>query len=339
MTKANGFRAAVVGCGAIAPNHVAGILAAGQTLAAVCDIDKGHAERLLARFGLAVPVYTDLAALLDRERLDVLHICTPHHLHASMCCAALSRGANVLCEKPLGISQADLDAVLAAERNSPAMLGVCLQNRYEPNILRLREEARRGGVAAAFGTVAWKRDAAYYASGAWRGRWATEGGGVMINQALHTLDLLQWICGMPESVTAHTANDHLQGRIEVEDTATGWFRLPDGGCFNLFATTACAGDFPAQLHLLTRDGHRCFADNTSLTRDGEPLPGERSATAGKTVWGTGHKRLIADFYRCLAGGEAFLIDGREGAKVIRLILAMYASAKENCTKTLTEETI
>lgn len=169
MTGAKSFRAAVVGCGAIAPNHVTGILAAGQTLAAVCDPDRSHAERLLARFGLSVPIYTDLEELLDREHPDVLHICTPHYLHAPMCCAALSRGVNVLCEKPLGISEADLRAIEAAEAESTAMLGVCLQNRYEPNFLRLKAIAREEGVAAAFGVVAWRRDADYYASGAWRG--------------------------------------------------------------------------------------------------------------------------------------------------------------------------
>lgn len=337
MSGQKGFRAAVVGCGAIASNHVAGILAAGQTLAAVCDLDRSHAERLLARFGLTVPVYEDLGELLDREHPEVLHVCTPHHLHAPMCCAALARGVNVLCEKPLGISARDLAAIAAAAEASPAMLGGCLQNRYEPNFLRLHEAVLESGAAAAFGAVAWKRDADYYASGAWRGRWETEGGGVMINQALHTLDLLQWLCGMPESVTAHTANDHLAGQIEVEDTATGYFRLPDGRCFNLFATTACGKDFPAQVHLITRDGHRYFADNQSLTMDGEPLPGEVSATAGKTVWGSGHKRLIADFYRCLATGERFPIDAQEGAKVVRLILGMYASARQNETIRLTED--
>ena len=219
------------------------------------------------------------------------------------------------------------------------MLGVCLQNRYEPNFLRLKATSGEEGVAAAFGVVAWRRDADYYASGAWRGKWATEGGGVMINQALHTLDLLQWLCGMPQTVTAHLSDDHLQGVIEVEDTATAHFRLPDGRAFQLFATTACTSDFPAQLQLITCAGHRYFADNTSLCRDGEPLPGEKSATLGKTVWGSGHCRLIADFYRHLSEGTHFPIDAHEGAKVIRLILAMYVSAKENCTMKPTEDTL
>ena len=331
------FRAAVVGCGAIAPNHVRGILDAGQTLAAVCDTNAERAGKLCAKFGLSVPVYTDLEALLDRERPDVLHVCTPHYLHAPMCCAALRRGVNVLCEKPLGISEADLCAIETAEAESTATLGVCLQNRYEPNFLRLRAIAEEEGIASAFGVVAWRRDADYYASGAWRGKWATEGGGVMINQALHTLDLLQWLCGMPKSVIAHVSDDHLRGVIEVEDTASALFRLPDGKAFQLFATTACAADFPAQLQVMTCAGHRYFADNVSLCRDGEPLPGEKSATLGKTVWGSGHCRLIADYYRHLSEGTRFPIDAHEGARVVRLILGMYESAKQGTEIPVTEE--
>ncbi len=325
------FRVALVGCGTIAPNHVKGILSAGQTLVAVCDIDRSHAENLLQKFSLDLPIYTDYERMLNLEKPDAVHICTPHYLHAPMIVSALKKNINVLCEKPLGISIADLESIKKAEMGSTAMLGVCLQNRYEPNFAKLREIAKSDGVKSAYGAVVWKRDADYYASGAWRGKYATEGGGVMINQALHTLDLLQFCCGMPASVTAHISNDHLQGVIEVEDTATALFRLPDGNCFNLFATTSASGDFPAQLHLITKSGHRYFADNESLTCDGEVMAGEKSATSGKRVWGNGHAKLIADFYRHIANGEKFPIDATEGAKVIELILAMYESGKTNQT--------
>ena len=106
------YRAAVVGCGAIAPNHVQGILGAGQTVCALCDTEPGHARRLAEHFGLSVPVYTELEELLERERPDVLHLCTPHYLHAPMCCAALAHGANVLCEMPITFSQAALGATI-----------------------------------------------------------------------------------------------------------------------------------------------------------------------------------------------------------------------------------
>ena len=321
------MRVAVIGCGAIAGTHVAALQAAGQRICALCDIDREKAVALAAKFGLDVPVYTGFEELLARERPDAVHICTPHVLHAPMCCAALERNIHVLCEKPLCISLGQLSGILCAAHGSRATLGVCLQNRYEPNMLRLRETAAAAGVAGGMGIVAWKRDADYYRSGAWRGRRDTEGGGVMINQALHTLDLLQWICGMPVSVTAHLANDHLPGVIEVEDTATALFELPGGARFCFYATTAAGTDFPAQVQLSTADHRTLYADCSLLTEQGRLVAARRLSdpAVGKREWGTGHRELVTDFYRCLDAHRPFPIDAEEGGKVDRLILGMYAS--------------
>lgn len=320
------MKAAIIGCGAIAATHLNAILSAGQTVCALCDIVPERAKALAARFGLSVPVYTDDAELMDRERPDAVHICTPHHLHAEMSVRALWKNIHVLCEKPVCISMEQLEAVTRAAHESKAALGVCLQNRYEPNLLRLRELARAEGIRAALGLVCWKRDEAYYRSGDWRGKQETEGGGVMINQALHTLDLLQWICGMPTYVTAHLSNDHLPGVIKVEDTACALFEAPDGLPLNFFATTAAGADFPAQVQLVTAQNRILYADSRLLVEHGEVMPQAQSTPApGKAVWGGGHRALIADFYRCAERGEEFPITVQEGGKVIRLILAMYAS--------------
>ena len=221
------FRVAVVGCGAICGNHINGILSAGQNVCALCDIDESHALSVAEKFSLDPKIYTDYIGMLDTEHPDSVHICTPHYLHAQMCIEALKRNINVLCEKPLCISKQELESIIKAANESSAQLGVCLQNRYEPAILKLRELAGDDPVGA-LGIVSWKRDEKYYASGDWRGKWATEGGGVMINQAIHTLDLLQWICGMPAYVTAHLSNDSLQGIIEVEDTASALLECENG---------------------------------------------------------------------------------------------------------------
>ncbi len=319
------FRIAVVGCGTIHKNHINGILLSGNTVCALCDIDEEKARASAAELDGA-RVYTDYEKMLDEEKPDAVHICTPHYLHAKMCIAALARNINVLCEKPLCINRTELARIEEAAKNSTATLGVCLQNRYEPNIVKLKELCD-ANISGAVGIVAWKRDAAYYASGEWRGKWLTEGGGVMINQALHTLDLLQWTVGMPESVTAHIFNDHLKNEIEVEDTATAIFKTADGRIFNLFATTACGVDFPAQLHVRLADKTRLYADNRTILKNGEPVFVEDTGknAIGKAVWGRGHALLIADFYRCVRKGVPFPIDAAEGGKVIRLILSMYES--------------
>lgn len=324
------FRVAVIGCGAISGNHIAGILGAGQTICALCDILPEAAQKRAEQYGLNVPIYTDFRELLDKEKPDSIHICTPHYLHAEMIVEALGRNINVLSEKPLAISMDQLHAVLAAEKASRAQLGVCQQNRYEANMLALREIAKEHGVAAGAGMVMWKRDEAYYRSGAWRGTILQEGGGVMINQALHTLDILQWVCGMPDHVTSHIANDYHKGCIEVEDTAEATFELPSGITTHFYATNNATKDFPVQIQLITKDGKPVFATNQAILFDNALVPVAREETAdhplvGKSVWGRGHGVLIADFYRCVGEGIPFPINGEEGAKVIRLILSMYAS--------------
>ena len=325
------FRVAVIGCGAISVNHVNGILHAGNTVCALCDVLPEHAQSIAERFELGdVPIYTDYVEMLDREKPDSVHICTPHYLHAPMCVEALQRNVNVLCEKPLSINMDQLHSVLEAERASGARLGVCQQNRFEKNMLWLIDFIKEHGVKSGVGLVSWKRDEKYYNSAEWRGTILEEGGGVMINQALHTLDLLQHMCGMPTHVTAHISNDYHKDYIEVEDTAVAHFELADGTRYHFYATTAATANLPVQFQFVTKDNKRVFATNDIVTVDDELVTVADKASladhmVGKTVWGTGHAVLIEDYYRAIEEGRPFRIPGTEGAKVIQLILSMYHS--------------
>lgn len=319
-------RIALIGCGAICGNHIRAILNAGASIVALCDILPKKAQTAAQTFGLdGVAFYTDYIEMLDREHPDAVHICTPHVLHAEMSIAALKRNVHVLCEKPLAITEEQLQAVISAAKTSVAQIGVCHQNRYEPNMKRLYELAQ-SGVRGGFGNVVWKRDTAYYNSAEWRGTWTEEGGGVMINQALHTLDIMQWVCGMPYQVTAHVATDYLSEVMETEDTAMARFVCPNGVVFHFFATVAAETDLPVLLRLRLANGDTVEAGNELLVCNGKPAPvPERGNAVGKREWGTGHCELIADFYRHVERGEHFPIDAEEGAKVVRLILAMYRS--------------
>lgn len=320
------FRIALIGCGAIAPNHIRAVLECKQELCALCDVDRDKAERLKLNFDLGdIPVYESYTELLDSEKPDSVHICTPHYLHAEMICEALKRNVNVLCEKPLCIDPDQMEEIKAAVDSSSATLGVCHQNRYEDNMLMLRDLAK-DGIIGAVGSMMWKRDAAYYASAEWRGKKATEGGGVLINQALHTLDLLLWICGMPKCVTAHTFCDSLSDIIEVEDTVTARFELADGTHWNFFASNACGADFDPRFDVKLSDGRKINASNKLITIDNEVLNQKAKETySGKAVWGSGHTKLIDDFYRSLKDGKKFSIGFDEASKVIRLIFATYRS--------------
>ena len=153
---------------------------------------------------------------------------------------------------------------------------------------------------------------------------AVLGGGAAINQALHTVDLLQYLGGMPKYVTAHFANDHLPS-VEVEDTIAARLETEDGRIFSFFATTGCGFSFPAMVQLRTKTGKTAVATSKILTVNGENLPQAEAEALGKSVWGMGHKALIADFYRHVEAGKKFPIGGTEGAKSVRMILKMYES--------------
>lgn len=311
------MRAAVVGLGVIGRVHCEVLGELGVELAAVCDID----PRALEAYDC--PHYDDLSLMLEKERIDVLHVCTPHHLHADMVVEALGRGINVLCEKPLCIKRADIARILRAESASDAMLGVCLQNRYNPSSGFAKKYLEGRQIKYASGSLLWHRDAAYYASGEWRGKRLTEGGGVLINQAIHTLDLLMWLCGDPKTVTGRTCALALGDVIEVEDTAFAAF---DGDVpFGLFATNTAAVDMPTEIRIAA-EGEEIviYPDKVTINGKAEDIS-SFGKVRGKRVYGSGHERLIADLYSCISSGTHFPVDGAEGARSVRAVLAVYES--------------
>lgn len=316
----------ITGAGVIGRVHLKAMLELGILPAAICDIDEGKASAMLRELHLDLPVYTDYSAMLDELQPDSVHICTPHYLHADMIVEALSRGVNVLCEKPLCIKREDIPRVLAAEKASSAMLGVCHQNRYNPANLFARDYLAGKTVRGGHGTVAWHRDAKYYQSADWRGKWESEGGGVMINQALHTLDLMQWMLGYPETVAASISTLALGDVIEVEDTAVATFagKAP----FTFLGTNAAGVSLPVQITVRTTTEEIVILPHSVIV-DGKCLfHEEKQIVLGKTCYGNGHVALISDFYDCVKSGRHFAIDGEAAAAVIKLILAMYESKGE-----------
>ncbi len=321
------MKAAVIGLGAISKLHINALKLRGIDIVALCDSVKERAEEAIKEFNLNAKIYSDYKDLLDNESLDVVHICTPHFLHAPISVYALGKNVNVLCEKPIAISEEQLSDIEAAVKKSKAVFGVCQQNRYNPSVLYAKKYLEGKNLISAAGTLVWKRDADYYHSGDWRGKKATEGGGVMINQALHTLDILQWFMGMPDSVIANVSDNSLRGIIEVEDTAFGLFKYKDSPNkdFIINATNAAKYSFPVNIsvsdgeHTVVIVGDNLIIDDKFVeTEKGQPV-------FGKEVWGTGHINLIKDYYDCLERHKPFALDFYEARKVVKLILAMYGS--------------
>ena len=311
------IRAAVIGLGVIGKLH-AELAQLNGELVAVCDID----ESRLTPYSQAKK-YTSYARMLSEIEVDVVHVCTPHYLHAEMVIMALQRNVSVLCEKPLCICREELDAILIAEENSTAQLAVCLQNRYLSVNHFVKDFLRENPPVSAIGYMAWHRGETYYNSSPWRGKKSMEGGGVLINQALHTLDLLQWFCGDVSSVCATVSNLTLQKMVDVEDTA---FLVCDGNVpFTLFATNGSKTDFPVEITLTTEKGLLKVTPQKVLL-NGEIIYAEDTSKYYiKPCYGYGHDFFVADFYRCLENGEKFSVDGKEGAKVVKIIFAAYES--------------
>lgn len=322
------MRAAIIGLGVIGNVHAKLLSLQGEEIVALCDVDVAAAEAIREKYAPDAVVYTDYVQMLDEAKPDVVHICTPHYLHAEMVIAALSRNVSTLCEKPLCIKSEEIDAILKAEAESTAILGVCHQNRYLASNLFAKDYLKDKKILGAHGAVVWKRNVAYYATGAWRGKWATEGGGSLINQALHTLDLTMWFCGDPESVISVSSNLTMKKEIEVEDTI--YARFEGEQPFTFLGTNTAFADIPVEISLHLDDHTQLTVLPYTVLIGGVPVPSAtvKKQAHGKECYGSGHEALIADFYGCVKDGRHFAIDGREGARVIRLILAAYASHGE-----------
>lgn len=328
------LHAAVIGCGLISKNHLKALNNVEQaSCVAVCDIEREKAEQAAKQYGIA-KIYTDYHEMLADPDIDVVHICTPHFLHAQMAVDALKAGKHVLCEKPMALSEEDAKEMIAARDDAGKQLAVCFQNRYNEASVYMKEllESRRlGKVLGARGQVTWNRKPEYYTQSPWRGRWATEGGGVLINQAIHTFDLLQWLTVPVKTVEARISTMRLKGTIEVEDTADILMTGPEGERLLFYASNCYVKNAPVELEIICEQGSVKMTGNVVVTEENGRVTTKDYSSGtvfGKDYWGSGHGFLIDDFYRCIRNGERFPVGGEEAIISVRLLEAVYRSAKE-----------
>lgn len=324
------YHVGIVGCGGIAQVHAAVLDQLPETqLTACADIRPERAQAMAEKYGCRA--YSSLTEMLEKEKLDAVHLCTPHYLHTPMAAQIAARGIPVFTEKPPVISWEQWRELEEVAKKVP--LGICFQNRYNPNVReaqRLIQSGEYGALLGARAFVTWRREAPYYLESGWRGTWATEGGGVLINQAIHTLDLLVCFLGPAERVEAHMTNHHLPGVIEVEDTLEAYLRM--GGRTALFyATTAYSQDAPVLIELhLEKAVLRLESDALEIiTREGRKactfiLP----ETLGKGYWGNGHMTCIADFYRSLTEHTPFQNDLDSVRDTVDIMLRIYDQGKK-----------
>ncbi len=322
------FRIALVGCGAIAPNHLYALSQNTDVrVVALVDPKTERAEAMREKYAADAEIFADYEEMLCKVHPDSVHICTPHYLHAPMAIRALSEDIHVFLEKPMCRTEEEIPLLLEAAKKSRGKITVSFQNRLNPTTLAAEKiAAEDGGVLRAYGTVFWDRGEKYYTESGWRGKKETEGGGVLINQAIHTLDLLCYFLGRPVRVTATTANHHLKGIIDVEDSAEGKIEFEGGKNAGFYATTSFTGGCETTVFLETAH-HRLEIRTPDLYLDGEKvnLPKTLALPVGKECYGAGHTYLIDRFYAALRAGKEVPIPPCEAQYALRILLAAYRS--------------
>ncbi len=321
--------AAVIGCGDVSVVHLESIDRLSDShLVAVCDTDPNTA----AAVGRArqVTAFTDYREMLATARPEVVHISTPHHTHAQVAVDCLAAGANVILEKPVAHTVSEAERVVEAAADRPDLkIGVCFQNRYNASIQAARAligSGELGAVAGGAATVLWHRTPEYYAKRPWRGQRALSGGGVMINQAIHTLDLMQWLLGDVTRVAGQVGTNELGGLIDVEDTAQLVLHHGEARRSVLFATTAYVHDSAVMIEIVAENATlQIRGDLTVRWADGrvETVSERRASSGGRSYWGVSHELLIGDFYSSLGAAEPFWISPAEGLKVSRILHELY----------------
>lgn len=323
--------AAIVGCGDVSVIHAEALSALeGLELVAVVDTDAATLEAAAQRYG--VPGHHSVEELIAAGAPDVIHVCTPHDQHVGVVLAALAAGIHVLMEKPVAHTMEDARRIVAAAQDSQAKIGVCLQNRYNATAQAAREiidTGELGRILGASASVVWTRPPGYYQTKPWRGRWENAGGGLLINQAIHTIDLLHWLLGGITEVSGHAATRVYGDLIEVEDTAemTLWHG-PEVRSV-LYGTTGHVVNAPVTLDIIAENGQLAIRGDLLVTSaDGSTRTvRERSvATGGRSYWGASHELLIGDFYDRLEDPEPFWLSPAEATHSLAVLKEVYAQS-------------
>lgn len=323
---------AIIGCGRIFSTHADALKKSTHTnLKAVVDIIEHRAAEMAKKYGCVY--YTDYRELLKRNDIDVVHICTPHYLHYPMSIDALNSGKHVLLEKPMAINVEDAKEIIKTSKETGKKLGVCFQNRYNPTSVWIKQfidSGKAGRIISCRAFLTWFRTEDYYNSAEWRGTWSMEGGGVLINQAIHIIDLIQWFIGEVDQLKAAIDTRLFKDTIEVEDTADITITFKNGARCLFFAANGYTMNAPPFLELHCEKAVIRLNDDIFVTYpDGreEFIKNPAKASGSNAYWGLSHEKLIEDFYSSLVAGKSFKIDGEEAIRAVEIVNAAYKSSR------------
>lgn len=314
-------RAAIVGCGDVSIVHVEALedLAEplGIELVGVADTDPAVAQKLAERAG--VPAYASLSELIEHTRPDVVHITTPHDRHIDLATEALAAGVHVVLEKPLANEIAEAERLIGWMDEHPdhPKIALCYQNRYNVSsqeLRRLLDSGELGDIRGSYASVVWTRTPGYYTDKPWRGQQARSGGGLLMNQAIHTLDLIRWFLGEVVAVQGRVSTDKYGDVVDVEDTAHAYLTHETGLATTFYGTLTAPRHRPVEFELDCENAYVILCDGLQVRwSDGrvDTWAERTAASEGRSYWGVSHELLIQDFYERLGDPEPFWISPRE----------------------------
>lgn len=327
------LRIGIVGCGNIFTMHAtsADYLPNAQ-IVGVCDIKKDRADKAAKKYNCKA--YYDYKDLIKKENIDVVHVCIPHYLHPVVSKYAIEQGVNVLCEKPMSIKYEDAIQNVKLAEEKGVKYGIIFQCRYNDSARLVKESlvsGKLGKIISARVVLTWCKPDSYYSLSDWKGTWEKEGGGVVIDQAIHSLDLANWfIDDEIESVKANLSN---RGHdiMEVDDSAEGFIRYKNGATLGFWAMNNYGCDEPIEIRLCCEKGKVIMDyDRAEITyNDGTKEIAETVINpevvyeGGKDYWGFQHIREIEDFYDAVENDREPTISGREALKIQKLICEIY----------------
>jgi UDP-N-acetyl-2-amino-2-deoxyglucuronate dehydrogenase len=336
------FNVGISGAGTIGRVHAEALRTIDQVaLVAVAEPRTDAGQAFVDEFGGIL--YDSFVDMLTHEGLDAVIICTPSGLHPDQVVLAAQAGKHVITEKPMAITEEGLDRMIDAVDTAGVQLAVIFQNRFSTDVVMAKRAIEQGAIGTpvlANGAMYWHRTQEYYdANGGWRGTWALDGGGALMNQAVHTVDILQWLMGGIRSARAHTAT--LTHEIETEDVASASFLFGNGALGSITATTSAPKDSPIRIEIVGTGG-RITLENNAITLWDSPVAREdvvlteedRALVSGwhpDEPFGAGHARQLRTIFSALANGAQPVVPGREARRAVDSILAIYEAAREGAS--------
>lgn len=323
------LKTAVIGCGAVSRNHGKALKNNKYAKLEYCvDIVRERAEAFSKNYG-GTPL-TDYRELFDKD-LDSVHVITPHNTHPRIVIDLLSHGFNVFCEKPLAITPNEAKEMIKKSDETGKLLGVCFQNRLNKatqEAKKIIDSGRYGKIKSGMALVTWYRNGEYYSASPWRGKYSGEGGGCIINQAIHTLDLVDYLTGGVESLSGFDGKLRDTTDYEVEDTAMALLRLKNGGEVVAFCSNCYLGSKVCDVELRLEKAVMMVRQSglTIVEDDGNTIfhPAE-VLTGEKSEWGVSHGVLIDEFYKSIINKTPFVCDCHTGLAAVSIVNAIQHS--------------